>query len=103
MKTGKIFLNILYCPIFYTVLALIAIRDRHIEARRQQRQQTDSGHGTSVNDSESEPDSLNGSILNLPQNQPVDGQLTSEDSSSSLEADEGVPGLSLIPNEKFVT
>lgn len=71
--------------------ALIAIRDRHIEARRQQ--QPDSGHGTSVNDSESESDSLNCSSSNLPRNGAADNQVISGDSSSSVsEPDEGVPG-----------
>ncbi|CAH1993030.1 unnamed protein product [Acanthoscelides obtectus] len=42
-----------------SVNALIAIRDRNIEERRRQQQQCDSGHGTSVGDSESEAESLN--------------------------------------------
>nr|CAI5851407.1 unnamed protein product [Callosobruchus analis] len=42
-----------------SVNALSAIRDRNIEERRRQQQQCDSGHGTSVGDSESEAESLN--------------------------------------------
>lgn len=68
--------------------ALLEIRERNLDARLQQNLQSDSGHGTSANDSESEPDS----ILNLPQNEAVDGR-TSEGSNSSLdEGNEVVPG-----------
>ncbi|XP_072379248.1 uncharacterized protein dtr isoform X2 [Diabrotica undecimpunctata] len=45
-----------------SVNALIRIRDRHLEERRQQ-QHCDSGHGTSVGDSDSDADSFNEIII----------------------------------------
>uniref|UniRef100_A0A6P7EY84 Dynein axonemal assembly factor 1 homolog n=1 Tax=Diabrotica virgifera virgifera TaxID=50390 RepID=A0A6P7EY84_DIAVI len=69
-----------------SVNALIRIRDRHLEDRRQQ-QHCDSGHGTSVGDSESDADSSNEIIV--PNDE--DEQINQAESSDENDQDDDPP------------